>query len=403
MSNDTPDRPTVEDWSTDWDLHDPAWAPNAIDIWNELRQQCPVAVTERYGRAYMPVTMDAVTEIARDTSRFSSEWVTVVAPGERNSDAVPPITSDPPQHPTHRRLLLAWFNPKAIAQMETDLRAFCRRLIADLQGAEKADAAEQYAQHIPVHGICALTGVPERDADRFRDWIHRTLGEGPQDRDAARAVFKEMSEYLDAMLRDRLDEPRDDMLTFIAHAELDGEPLTWFEKIGYVRLLVLAGIDTTWSAIGSALWHFAQHPDQAAQLARADDHDMLWQTATEEVLRYYAPVSMARKITHDTQVAGCPVRANEVMLLPFPAANHDPAAFDDPDEFQIDRARNRHLAFGLGIHRCIGSNLARLELTVALQEWLRAFPDYRLDPNGRTTWAPGQIRGPRNIPVLLSA
>lgn len=402
MSNGTPDRPAVEDWSTDWDLHDPDWAPHAIEIWNALRQQCPVAVTERYGRAYMPVTMEAVTEIARDTERFSSEWVTVVSPGERNADAVPPITSDPPQHQSHRRLLLAWFNPKAIAQMEADLREFCRRLIADLQNADNADAAEQYAQHIPVHGICALTGVPERDADRFRDWIHRTLGEGPQDRDAARAVFKEMTDYLDAMLNDRLEQPRDDMLTFIANAELDGEPLTWFEKIGYVRLLVLAGIDTTWSAIGSALWHFAQHPDDVARLVQADDGDLLWQTATEEVLRYYAPVSMARKITLDSEVGGCPVRANEAMLLPFPAANHDPAAFDDPEKFQIDRARNRHLAFGLGIHRCIGSNLARLELTVALQEWLRAFPDYRLDPNGHTTWAPGQIRGPRNIPVLLS-
>jgi cytochrome P450 len=191
------------------------------------------------------------------------------------------------------------------------------------------------------------------------------------------------------------------MLDRIARAEIDGEPVPWELKVGYVRLLILAGIDTTWSAIGSGLWHFAQHPEEVAQLVAVDDDDLLWQTATEEVLRYYAPVTMARKVIADTEVAGCPVHAGDQMLLTFPAANHDPAAFEAADEFRIDRARNRHVAFGLGIHRCVGSNLARLELLVALQEWMRAFPDYTLDASKTTTWANGQIRGPRNIPVLL--
>jgi cytochrome P450 len=211
-----------------------------------------------------------------------------------------------------------------------------------------------------------------------------------------------MSEYVDSILRDRLDTPRDDMLDQIANAEIDGEPVAWDLKVGYVRLLILAGIDTTWSAIGSGLWHFAQHPDEVARLVAVDDDDLLWQTATEEVLRFYAPVTMARKVIADTEVAGCPVHAGDQMLLTFPAANHDPAAFESADEFQLDRARNRHVAFGLGIHRCVGSNLARLELLVALQEWLRAFPNYRLDTTKTTTWANGQIRGPRNIPVLLA-
>jgi hypothetical protein len=187
----------------------------------------------------------------------------------------------------------------------------------------------------------------------------------------------------------------------IANAEIDGEPVDWELKLGYVRLLIVAGIDTTWSAIGSGLWHFSQHPDQVAQLVVVPDDDMLWQTASEEVLRYYAPVTMARKVIGETEVAGCPVHPGDQMLLTFPAANHDPAAFEDPHVFRIDRAKNRHVAFGLGIHRCVGSNLARLELLVGLQEWLRAFPNYTLDTSKPTTWANGQVRGPRNIPVLL--
>ena len=396
------ERALVDDWTNDWDLHGEQWAPNAISIWNELRDTCPVAFTERYGRAHMPVTMEGVTQVARDTESFSSAWVTVAAPGNPRGASAPPITSDPPDHQAHRRLLLPWFNPKKIAEMESGLRDFCRGLIKQIEGEQTADAAERYAQHIPVHGICALTGVPESDADMFRDWIHRSLVVGPQDREVATVVLREMTGYIDAILRDRLETPRDDMLTFLATADIDGEPLEWLDRCGYVRLLVLAGIDTTWSAIGSGIWHFAQNPDQAAQLIDADDDDMLWQTAIEEVLRYYAPVTMARKVTVDTEVAGCPVHAGDSMLLPFPAANHDPESFEQPGEFRIDRAKNRHLAFGLGIHRCVGSNLARLELTVALQEWLRAFPGYSLDSANETTWAPGQIRGPRQLPVLLT-
>jgi cytochrome P450 len=165
--------------------------------------------------------------------------------------------------------------------------------------------------------------------------------------------------------------------------------------------LIFAGIDTTWSAIGSGLWHLATNPDDRDRLAAVDDDDPLWMTATEEILRYYAPVTMGRRVIGDTEVAGCPVHAGDQALVTFPAANHDPAAFESPDEFRIDREVNRHVAFGLGIHRCLGSNLARLELVVALQEWLRAFPRYRLDDSEKTTWTSGQIRGPRNVPVVL--
>ncbi len=398
---DTSDMPPVKDWVNDWDWLDDQWGPNAIDIWNDVREQCPMATTERYGRAFMPVTMDGVSQVAHDTEHFSSIWVNVGRPDAPRSPA-PPITSDPPDHKGHRRLLLPAFAPKRVSQMEAELRTFCRGLIAELDGASAADAAEQYTQHIPVHGICVLTGMPEEDADLFRDWIYRNFQLAPRDNAVRLQVLTEMTEYIDAMLKDRLERPRDDMMTEIANAEIDGEPVDWTLKVGYVRLLIIAGIDTTWSAIGSGLWHFAQHPEEVARLVAVPDDDMLWMTAIEEVLRFYAPVTMARKVIADTEVSGCPVHAGDQMLLTFPAANHDPEAFEQPEEFQLDRARNRHVAFGLGIHRCVGSNLARLEMTVGIQEWLRAFPNYSLDTSKETTWANGQVRGPRNIPVLLN-
>lgn len=398
---DTSDMPPVKDWVNDWDWLDDQWGSNAIEIWNDVREQCPMATTERYGRAFMPVTMAGVSQVAHDTEHFSSIWVNVGRPDAPRSPA-PPITSDPPDHKDHRRLLLPAFAPRRVSQMEDELRSYCRGLIAELDGASSADAAEQYTQHIPVHGICVLTGMPEEDADLFRDWIYRNFQLAPRDNSVRLQVNTEMTEYIDGILNDRLANPRDDMMTEIANAEIDGEPVEWKLKNGYVKLLIIAGIDTTWSAIGSGLWHFAQHPEEVTRLVAAPDDDMLWMTAIEEVLRFYAPVTMARKVIADTEVSGCPVHAGDQMLLTFPAANHDPEAFEQPEEFQLDRAKNRHVAFGLGVHRCVGSNLARLEMTVGIQEWLRAFPNYSLDTSKETTWANGQVRGPRNIPVLLN-
>jgi cytochrome P450 len=163
-------------------------------------------------------------------------------------------------------------------------------------------------------------------------------------------------------------------------------------------LTLVAGIDTTWSAIGSSIWHLAHHRDDLARLVNEPD---LMPVAVEEFLRFYAPVTMARLVTEDLNFHGCPMKKDDWVLLGFPAANRDPEAFENADTFVIDRAVNRHAAFGLGIHRCVGSNLARMELRVALEEFVARYPRFEL--SGAVTWAPGQVRGPRQIPLRILA
>ena len=165
-------------------------------------------------------------------------------------------------------------------------------------------------------------------------------------------------------------------------------------------LLLLAGIDTTWSAIGSALWHLAQHPEDRHELR---DNPELWPSAIEELLRAYAPVMMGRIAVTDTEVAGCPVPKGRRVLLSFGGANRDPRVFDRPDELILDREHNRHVAFGAGIHRCAGSNLARMELRVALQVWLEHIPEFSLADPAAVAWAGGQVRGPRSVPISVGA
>ncbi len=390
----------VKDWLNDWDWLDDQWGPNAVDIWNSVRAVTPLAMTERYGRAWMPVTMEAIQQVSHNTEDFSSVWVSVSRPDAPRTPA-PPITSDPPDHKEHRRLLLPAFSPKQISPMEDEMRDFCRSLIAAIGDRPTADAAVEYSQHIPVHAICQLVGIPESDAEMFRDWIYRNFQLAPKDNAVRLELQAEMDDYFGRLLEERRADPRDDMATLVATAVIDGEPVSERLQLGYLKLLLVAGIDTTWSAIGSGLWHLGLHPEQRDRLVNAADDDPIWITATEEILRFYSPVTMARKTLADTEVAGCPIHAGDQMLLTFPAANHDPAAFEDADRFVIDRQKNRHVAFGLGIHRCLGSNLARLELVVAIQEWIRAFPDYVVDESQETTWTNGQIRGPRNIPCIL--
>ena len=164
-------------------------------------------------------------------------------------------------------------------------------------------------------------------------------------------------------------------------------------------MLLIAGIDTTWSAIGSSLWHLAQNPADVERL-RNDPDVMIF--ALEEFLRAYAPVTMARLVKQDVELNGCPMKEEDFVLLPFPAANRDPEFIENADKFIIDRQVNRHSAFGLGIHRCLGSNLARLEVKVAIEEFVNRFPDFSFPPEGdQTKWSVGQIRGPRQMPILI--
>lgn len=393
----------VEDWANDWDWLDPSWGKHAPEIWASLREQgVTMAFTERYGRAFMPVRHEAVNEIAHDTEHFSSIRVGVGQPGAPVRLA-PPINSDPPDHHGHRRLLLEPFGPKKVRALEEPTREYCRSLIAKLDGQDTTDAALAYSQNVPVHVIAEMIGVPEADADIFRDWVHRNFQLAPKDNSEKARVMHDMNAYFDVLLDARLSEPKDDLATLFAHAVLDGEPLDRDLQRGYLTLQILAGIDTTWSAIGAGLWHFAQHADQRERLAQTPFDDPLWVMATEEVLRFYAPVTMARQVVGDIEISGCPMHKGDQVLLTFPAANRDPEMFEDADTFILDRAKNRHSAFGLGIHRCAGSNLARMEMLVAFQEWITAFPNYTLNetPGNETTWVSGQIRGPRNIPVRL--
>lgn len=389
-------RPPATDWATDFDHLDPRWRADPYPIWAELRAHCPVARTGRFGGCYFPTTYAAVRAVAYDTEHFSSRRI-IVRDVRITPVPAPPITSDPPEHKDWKRMVLPPFTPDEIAKLEDRARATCHELI-DAFPAEGCDVAERYTRHVPVRVIAHMLGLPETDGDLFRHWIHQVLEVGIHDSSVVMPVTMEMHQYFAAAIAERAANPTDDLITRLMHTKIGDRMPEPADIVGVLRLLLIAGIDTTWSAIGAALWHLASHPEDADRL-RADP--ALMPTAIEEFLRAYAPVTMAREVIADTDVAGCPMKAGHMVLLSFPAANRDPAVFPEPDHVIIDRAENRHAAFGLGIHRCVGSNLARMELTVAVQTFLERVPSFRL--NGPVSWAIGTVRGPRTLPMAFGA
>ncbi len=390
-------RPPATDWATDFDHLDPRWAENPYPIWDELRQSCPIAHTDRFMGAYFPSRYEDVRAIAYDTEHFSSRRV-VVRETHQPLPPAPPITSDPPAHRPAKQVLLPAFTPEMISRHEPRTRDICRELIDRIGDRGRCDGAVDYAQEIPVRVIAHMLGVPETDADQFRKWIKEILEIGITDIGVLLRAQGEMIAYFAEKIAAQRASPRDDLIGYLINARAEGRPFSEEHIIGTLRLLMIAGIDTTWSAIGSCLWHLAQHRRDRRRLAAEAD---LMSSAVEEFLRAYAPVTMAREVVKETQVAGCTFKPGQMVLLSFPAANRDPAMFPDADRVIIDREQNRHAAFGLGIHRCIGSNLARMEIRVALGEWLSRFPEFHLDPEAPVTWSVGTVRGPRRLPLLL--
>jgi cytochrome P450 len=397
----------VGDWATDFDVMDPRYLADPFSIWDQLRQTCPIPHTNRRKSSWMPLRYEDVTAIAHDIEHFSSLKVAVI-PGDEDEDppdfdgpnleyGLPPISADPPLHTWTRRLLLPWFSHKRVDGYIPLTRDLCRSLLDGFAASGGADAAADYAQQIPVRVIAHILGVPTDLSDTFTGWVRDVL-EFADDAERRQRGAEGLLNFFLAHLEERRHHPGDDLLSELLSTEVEGAPVDDGIILGMAALVLIAGVDTTWSAIGSSLWHLATHPDDRRRLV-ADPE--LMPTAIEEFLRAYAPVTMAREVTEDVEYAGCPMKAGDKVLMNFPAANRDPEAFEHPDVVELDRAHNRHVAFGSGIHRCAGSNLARMELQVALEEWLARIPEFSLAEGKEISWAGGQVRGPRVLPVVF--
>ncbi|MDX6231407.1 MAG: hypothetical protein QOH68_358 [Nocardioidaceae bacterium] len=350
---------------------------NIADTYEKLLDKCPVGRSDQHGGFVFLTRSEDIFAAEQDPETFSVR-PSMLLPDFGNETPMVPIDVDPPEHGAYRKILLPLFTPKKIAELTAGMRDTARELAAQVADGEVSDASLLFARPMPTIIFSRLAGFPESDWPKFDRWIDEVIYHRVADPERAQSATREVEDYFDLLLQERIDNPvdEDDLIKYLLEAEIDGRPLERKELISYCYLLFLAGLDTTAWGIRSSLWHLAQHPEDQKRLR--EDPDLI-PAAVEEWLRTMSPVqAMARTCTRDTEVGGQQIKSGERVVLVFGAGNRDPEAFDDPNDIILEREDNRHLSFGGGIHRCLGSNLARQELIVSLEEFLEAVPRFSL-------------------------
>lgn len=332
----------------------------------------------------------------RNPDMFSSKF-------NRNQAPLVPINYDPPDHLRYRRLLDPLFGPKEMKRLEGKITQRANDLIDAFIDRGECDYADEFAVPLPCSVFLEIMGLPVEDlADfiRLKEATLRGSGEGfmREDDPVRMAAHEEVTERFQHQIGERRREPKDDVLSTIIHSQLDGRPLTNDELLGVCHLFLVAGLDTVTDSLTCFYAFLGRNPEYRQRLV--DDPELI-PSAVEEMLRFESPVPFVPRVaTTETELCGCPIKPGDQIMLLLGSANNDERAIDGAEEVDFDREGNRHLAFGGGIHRCLGSHLARLELRVGLREWHRRIPEYHIPDGVELEWAT-LLRQVEHLPLVF--
>jgi cytochrome P450 len=374
-------------------------------VYRTMRESLPAVsfVTGAMGRLGLISHRGDIEEVLRHPEVFAS----TEAVDLKNVRPLIPLNIDPPYHRKYRRILDPLFAPRAVAHLERSIADLANELMDSFAGSDEIDFAASFSVPLPSQVFLTLMGLPLEELPTLlalKDGIirpQRVVGCPPGHPDAvahqtrtAAAIY----EYFGPVIDERAREPRQDLMTAFVQAEIDGERLSKEEILDICFLFLLAGLDTVTASLDCMIAFLAQNPAHRRQIV---EDPSLIPAAVEELLRWESPVAaVTRKVTSDTELGGCPVPAGGRVALMLGSGNTDDSEFGDGDVVRFDRETNRHLAFGGGVHRCLGSHLARQELRVALREWHKRLPDYSLKPGVELDYTPG-IRSIEQFPLLL--
>ena len=373
-------------------------------LWARARQECPVFKSGGNTLAFSDRPSFAVTRHAdieallRDGEHFSSS-INAEHIGQYMGELI--LAMDGKEHRAYRNLVAHAFRASQLEQWDEALiRPAIDRLLDDIAPLGRADLVRDITSKYPVQVICGIVGVPLEDSAQFHQWSEE-INTGPMHPEVGMAASKAMRDYLAPIVEDRRTHPRGDLISDLVHAEIDGERLTDEKIYGFLRLLLPAGAETTFRVMGNALTALVMHPDVMTRV-RAD-HGLL-PAVIEETLRWETSVTQVSRVAaKDTEVGGCPIPAGAAISVLTGSANRDEDRYERPEQFELDRPAQNHLAFGTGQHQCLGMHLARLELRVGLSRILDRLPDLRLDPDADPPVIQGlAFRGPVTLPVLFA-
>jgi cytochrome P450 len=380
----------------------PEVAADPVPFYDRLRRTCPVARFDGMGDGmHILSRYEDVRFALRHPEVFTSESEVVSIGQDR---PLIPLQIDPPAHAKYRRLIDPHLSPRQVERLADDVRRLVNELIDGFIDRGSCNFHTEFSVPLPSTVFLRLLGAPVTERDRLLGWKDNIIrpGGGFLGAEEAAAVREqtgvEMYAYLNELIDERTEEPRDDLISMFVASEIDGEVLTSEEILDILYLFVLGGLDTVTSTLDCSVAFLAAHPDHRAQLAG----DLtLVDRAVEELLRHQTPVmQVLREVRQPAEMHGVALEAGDYVMIMLGAANTDGDEFDDAAEVRFDRDSNRHLAFGGGPHRCLGSHLARLELRVALEELHRRIPSYRLADGAEPAFSPG-IREVAELPLVF--
>ena len=382
---------SVTDLAPHLDLFDPAHSERLWEVLAYARSACPVLKTDADDGYYVVTRYDDLRTVLQDPQTYSS-----VQAGLRGTPIMmPPLTEDPPRHLEFRRTLNKYLSRSFLSQYVDDVRETARELLEKLVPVGRFDFMTDYAIPFTSRNLARVI-LDDGNAERIQRALSiatRISAEGDP------AAFFEISALAEELLRERASgSQRDDVLSAIVHGTVEGRPLTLEEQIGATTILFTGGLDTTKAALGNIARHLAEDPSLEQRL-----RDPEWVKGDmDEFLRYESPIMfMARTVTRDTEIGGCPLKAGDRVAVHYASANRDDSRFDHPDELSFGRERNPHAAFGLGPHRCIGLHFARLQIEIAFSELLSRVTNLRIPPGAKVESAVGVVLTHEHLPVTF--
>jgi cytochrome P450 len=363
--------------------------PSHFEAIDSLREKHPFFWNDHAQGYWVLTRFNDIREAFQDPETFSNHSIVAVDPDPAYRFL--PSYSDPPIHMKYRAPMNRWFSPKSVATFAPTLRQHAAELVDEIAGRGSDDFLTAFGDPYPARNFAAVIGLPASDVPFFIECSNRISGSVNTVNADPVGAMNDIKAYFAVHLADRRKNPRDastDFLTLLMNTDIDGRPLDDEEFLDICMTLTFGSLDTTKSVLGWSFWHLATHPDDREWVVR--DPGVI-PSAVEEFLRAYPIVSMARKATKDIDFHGCPIKKDDMVLLSIQSATRDPQVFEEPEKVKLDRSPNRHIAFGASEHRCLGSHFARAELQIALEEWHRRIPNYRIADGEEVLAHGGQI------------
>lgn len=360
--------------------------------WRQMRDDAPVTWSDQHGGFWALTRYEDVRAAAVDTETFSSAQGISIP----KLDLPPglPLECDPPEHREYRRLLNAPLAPQVVAHHEPDLRRFAQELIQGFIDRDRFDLGDVFASPFPKRVSLRFIGLPDDDWVEVGDWVDRITADHT-DMDAAMGFFGYLAESVVAR---REQPPGDDLMSALVYGTYEDRPLHDGEVFANLMTLIFGGLHTSTLLITGTMKWLLDHPDERAHLLATPS---LMPSAIDELLRYVSPSGgNGRTLTRDVELHGCPMHAGDRVMLVWGSGNRDPREFEAPDEVRLDRDPNRHLTFGMGPHRCVGSHLGKAILRLAIEELGPHLADLAIDPDATLGYVGGESRGLRHLPVV---